>query len=60
MKKKVSELANRAPRKMEVGSPPRKSPGIPYISPASPGIEQRDRIAVVEYDDSVVMWMVRR
>ena len=60
VKKKVSELVNRTPRKIEVRNPPKKNPGIPYISLASLGIKQHDKIAVIEYDDAIVVWIVRR
>ncbi|MEM1830148.1 MAG: hypothetical protein QXH21_07990 [Ignisphaera sp.] len=60
VKKKISELATKTPRKIEIKVPPKKNPGIPYISLASLGIKQHDRVAVIEYDDAVVVWVVKR
>ncbi|MEM1696244.1 MAG: hypothetical protein QXU26_01430 [Thermofilaceae archaeon] len=60
VKKKVSDLVHKTPKKIEIRSPPKKNPGIPYISLASLGIKQQDKIAVVEYDDAIVVWIVRR
>ncbi|MEM1694036.1 MAG: hypothetical protein QXE70_04070 [Ignisphaera sp.] len=59
MKKKVSELVNKVPKRIEVRSPPRKNPKIPYVSLASLGIKQNDKIFVVEYDDAMVIWVKR-
>ncbi|MEM4843899.1 MAG: hypothetical protein QXU08_05785 [Ignisphaera sp.] len=56
MKKKISELVHKTAKRIEIRNPPKKNPGIPYISLASLGIKQQDRIIVVEYDDALVVW----
>lgn len=59
VKKKLVELTNKNPKKIEIRIPPKKNPGIPYISLASLGIKADDKIAVVEYDDAMIVWIVR-
>lgn len=56
--KKLDELKTKVPKRIEIRVPPKKNPGIPYISLSSV-VKGDDRIVVVEYDDAILVWVTK-
>lgn len=56
--KKLDELKTKVPKRIEIRVPPKKNPGIPYISLSSV-VKGDDRVVVVEYDDAILVWVAK-